>query len=66
MLVAVRKAKATIVSTSGVSVSHQLVRVVLKTLGYSRKKTVLVQARLSSNEIASREFLERCDRYETD
>jgi len=59
MLVAVRKAKATIVSTSGVSVSHQLVRVVLKTLGYSRKKTVLVQARLSSNEIASREFLHR-------
>jgi hypothetical protein len=52
-----RKAKPKIVAAKGVSVCHQLIRVVLKTSGYSRKK-VLVYARPTWNEIATAEFLE--------
>jgi hypothetical protein len=37
-LITTRKAKVKITATRGVPVSQQLVRVVLKTLGYSRKK----------------------------
>jgi len=58
-----RKVEATTVATTGVSAPHQLVHLVLKTLGYSPKK-VLVKARPSSNEIAKKAFLVPHDRYE--
>jgi len=59
-----RKAKASILFTAGVSVSQELVRVIMETRIYSRKK-VLVHARPSSIEIeTATAFLERSDRHE--
>jgi len=64
-LISIWKVKPTIVDTASVSVSQQLVHVVLKTLGYSHNK-VRVHARLSSTEIAATAFLKRRDRYDTE
>jgi len=57
------EARATIVANRGVSVSQPLVRVVLKTLGYSWTK-VVVDTWPSCTDIARTAFLERWDRYE--
>ena len=51
-LITLRKAKATVVAANGVSVSQWLVRMVLKTLGYSREN-VQCHERPSSIEIAT-------------
>jgi len=64
-LISIWKVKPTIVDTASVSVSQQLVHVVLKTLGYSHNK-VRVHARLSSTEIAATAFLKRRDRYDAE
>jgi hypothetical protein len=63
-LIIVRKAKAMIIASSGISDSQDLVRAALKALGYSRKKRVLVHTRSWSIEIATIVFLERCDLHE--
>jgi transposase len=60
-----RKAKATIEATIGVSVSHQLVRVVLKSLGYRRRK-VRLHPRPTSTELATTASLESRYRYEAE
>jgi len=62
-LINLREANASIVATTGVSVSQQLIRVILKTPGSNRNK-VLVHSRPASTEIAGTAFLERRDRYE--
>jgi len=64
-LISIWKVKPTILDTASVSVSQQLVHVVLKTLGYSHNK-VRVHARLSSTEIAATAFLKRRDRYDAE
>jgi hypothetical protein len=63
-LIIVRKAKAMIIASSGISDSQDLVRAALKALGYSRIKRVLVHTRSWSIEIATLVFLERCDLHE--
>jgi len=60
-----RKAKATIEAATGISVSQQLVRVVLKSLGYRRRK-VQLHARPTSTEIATTAFMESRYRYEAE
>jgi len=64
-LIFLLKAKVTMIDATGFSLSQHLVRVVLKTLGYIRKK-VVVQAWPSSREIATTAFLEVSDRYEAE
>jgi len=63
-LITLWESKATIVDTKGVPVSHQLVRLVLKTLGQSRKRNVRFHPWPSSTEIAAAAFPVRCARYE--
>jgi bifunctional DNase/RNase len=63
-LSALRKAKATIVATAGVPVSHQLVRQVLKALGYSRKKVFYFSLQSTPTDFAATVFLECRDWYE--
>jgi len=64
LFITLREAKATIAAIMSASLSQQLVQVVLKTFGYSRRKRDLVHARASSTEIATTVFLElrgRCE-----
>jgi hypothetical protein len=63
-LIISRKAKATIVATTGASVSPQLVRGVLKSLRCSRKGCIIVQAAPVSTDIGTTAFLERHDEYD--
>jgi hypothetical protein len=65
LLITLRELKETILATKSVSVSQQLVHIVLKTLGFSRKTGVLVHPRPASTEIATTtKFQERFYRYE--
>jgi hypothetical protein len=63
MLITLEKSNRTMVATTGVSGTQQLVRVVLNTQGYSRKK-VEFHAPPSSTDIATTELLGRLDRWE--
>jgi hypothetical protein len=62
-LIALVKAKATVIATTGVCITQQLICVILKPLEYGRNR-VQSHSRPSSIEIANIALLERRDRYE--